>query len=340
MSYCVECGKEGKTYDSLCAECFDKRHKLVRVPEAVDITLCAHCGAHQRGANWAHVDRPDAIRHALEGAVEVDTGAQLDVLDVKLRDEDERNLAAELLIGLKVDDAEFRREKRTRIRIKQGVCDACSRQKGHYFEAVIQVRPPEGEVEEELVEKATEIVHQEVERMGPEVFISREESLHGGVDFYLGSRGAAKTITKRLQSRFSGEVTVSSTLQGRKGGRDVYRMTYLFRFPAYQAGSVLKIADEPFQVVSIGPPIVIADLATLQERTVPASTLKSARKADARTLMAIIVSRDEKEVQVMDPETMKTVTLLRPPGIAEDAEEMLVVRTAEGVYPSYLQSIN
>ncbi|MCK4456566.1 MAG: hypothetical protein KAW39_02370, partial [Thermoplasmata archaeon] len=77
-----------------------------------------------------------------------------------------------------------------------------------------------------------------------------------------------------------------------------------------------------------------------QERTVPASTLKSARKADAKTVTAIIVSRDEKEVQVMDPETMKTVTLLRPPGIAEDAEEMLVVRTAEGVYPSYLQRIN
>ncbi len=340
MSYCVECGKEGETHDSLCAACFDERHKLVRVPEHVDITLCAHCGAHQRGAKWAHVERPEAIRHALEGAVEVDTGAQLDVLDVKLRDEDERNLAAELLMVLKVDDAEFRREKRTRIRIKQGVCDACSRQKGHYFEAVIQVRPPEGEVEEGLVEKASEIVHQEVERMGPEVFISKEESLHGGADFYLGSRRAAKTITKRLQSRFSGEVTVSSTLQGRKGGRDVYRMTYLFRLPAYRAGSVLRIADELFQVVGVGPPVVIADLATLQERTVPASTLKSARKADAKTVTAIIVSRDEKEVQVMDPETMKTVTLLRPPGIAEDAEEMLVVRTAEGVYPSYLQRIN
>ncbi len=337
MSYCVECGKEGETHDSLCAACFDERHKLVQVPEHVDITLCAHCGAHQRGAKWAHVERAEAIRHALEGAVEVDTGAQLDVLDVKLREEDERNLAAELLMVLKVDDAEFRREKKTRVRIKQGVCDVCSRQKGHYFEAVIQVRPPEGEVEEGLVEKANEIVHQEVERMGPEVFISKEESLHGGADFYLGSRRAAKTITKRLQSRFSGEVTVSSTLQGRKGGRDVYRMTYLFRLPAYRAGSVLRIADELFQVVGVGPPVVIADLATLQERTVPASTLKSARKADAKTVTAIIVSRDEKEVQVMDPETMKTVTLLRPPGIAEDAEEMLVVRTAEGVYPSYLQ---
>lgn len=340
MSYCVECGREGETHDSLCAACFDKRRKLVRVPEHVDITLCAHCGAHQRGAKWAHVERPEAIRHALEGAVEVDTGAQLDVLDVKLREEDERNLAAELLMVLKVNDAEFRREKKTRVRIKQGVCDVCSRQKGHYFEAVIQVRPPEGEVEEGLVEKANEIVHQEVERMGPEVFISKEESLHGGADFYLGSRRAAKTITKRLQSRFSGEVTVSSTLQGRKGGKDVYRMTYLFRLPAYRAGSVLRIADELFQVVGVGPPVVIADLATLQERTVPASTLKSARKADAKTVTAIIVSRDEKEVQVMDPETMKTVTLLRPPGIAEDAEEMLVVRTAEGVYPSYLQRIN
>jgi nonsense-mediated mRNA decay protein 3 len=92
VTYCVECGKEGKTQDSLCVDCFDKKHKLVRVPENVDITLCAHCGAHQRGANWAPAEKLEAIRYAIEGAIEVDTAAQLDVLDVGLRDEDERNL--------------------------------------------------------------------------------------------------------------------------------------------------------------------------------------------------------------------------------------------------------
>ncbi|MFQ5909855.1 MAG: 60S ribosomal export protein NMD3 [Thermoplasmata archaeon] len=337
MTYCVECGKEGRTYDSLCSECFDKKHMLVRVPENVDITLCAHCGAHQRGANWAHVDRMEAVRHAIEGAVEVDTGAQLDALDVELHGEDERNMAAELLFMFKVDDADFRREGRTRIRLKRGVCDICSRQKGLYFEAILQVRPSE---EEELLERAIETVHKEVERMGPEVFISREESMHGGWDFYLGSKAAAKTIAKLLQSKFGGEVTASSTLQGRRDGKDFYRMTYLFRFPSYHAGSVLKVGDRLLQVVSVGPPIVIVDLSTMQESGVPAAKLRSARKADAETLSAIIVSRSETEVQVMDPETMETVTLLRPPGVAEDAEEMKIVRTPDGVFPSYLQTIN
>ncbi|MFQ6106436.1 MAG: 60S ribosomal export protein NMD3 [Thermoplasmata archaeon] len=336
----MECGKEGKTYENLCAECFDKRHKLVHVPGTVDITVCAHCGAHQRGANWARVDKLEAVRHAIEGVVEVDTAAQLDVLDVELHEEDERNIAAELLFIFKIDNTEFRREGRTRVRLKRGVCNICSRQRGLYFEAILQVRPSEGEANEDLIERARETVLQEIERAADEVFISKEERVHGGLDFYLSNRAAAKAISKLLQSKFGGEVTTSSTLAGRKNGKDVYRMTYLFRFPAYEEGSVLKIGEALFQVVSVGPPIVLADLATLRERAVPASTLKSARRADAEVLTAIIVSRDEREVLVMDPESMRTVTLLRPPGVDEDAEEMTIVKTPDGVFPSYLQRIN
>ncbi|MFQ6127466.1 MAG: 60S ribosomal export protein NMD3 [Thermoplasmata archaeon] len=340
MTYCVECGKEGKTYDNLCLECFDKKHKLVEVPENIDITLCAHCGAHQRGASWVHEERDDAIRFAIEQVVEVDKLARLEDIDISLREEDERNLSTELSFELRVEDAVFERQRRTRIRLKRGVCDVCSRQKGEYFEAILQVRPPEGEVEDDLIERASETIHLEVERMGPEVFISKEESVHGGLDFYLSSKAAGKAIAKLLQSTFGGNVTSSATLQGRRDGRDFYRITYLFRFPPYSKGLVLKIADKLFQVISVGPPFVIADLISLEERSVPASDLKSARKADAEILSAIIVSRSEKEVQVIDPETMKTITLLRPPGIEEDAEEMKIVKSPEGIYPSYLQSIN
>lgn len=334
MSFCVECGREGRTIDSLCAECFNKKHELVRVPETIDITLCAHCGAHQRGATWAQADKLEAVTHAIEGAVEVDTVAQLDVLDVSLREEDERALSVDLQFIFKVDNSELRREARTRVRIKKGVCENCSRQKGLYFEAVIQVRPVESKDD---VERACEMVRREVERMGPDVFISREEEMHGGWDFYLSHKGAAKTISKLLQTTFGGEVTASSTLVGRKDGKDTYRMTYLFRFPAFRVGSVLRMGDRLFQVVGVGPPIALADLTTLQERTVPAGELRSATKVEARMLDATVVSMDEREVQVLDPDTMKTVTLLRPPGIAEDAEEMRVIRTSEGIYPSLLQ---
>jgi nonsense-mediated mRNA decay protein 3 len=338
VSYCVECGKEA-TLGKLCASCFDKKHELVRVPENVDITLCAHCGGHQRGPSWVRVDKLEAVQHALEGAIEVDASAKLDVLDVNLREEDKKNYTAELQFIFKIDNTDFRREGRTRVRIKQGVCGNCSKQKGMYFEAVLQVRPPE-RGNEELVEQAAEIVRSEVDRAADEVFVSKEESMHGGVDFYLSSKGAGKSIAKLLQSRFGGEVTTSSRLQGQKDGRDVYRMTFLFRFPAFGLGSVLKLAGKLFQVVSLGPPMAIADLATLQERSVMSGELRSATKVEAETLTATIVSREEKEVQVLDPETMRTVTLLRPPGVEDDAEEMLVVKTPDGVHPSYLQRIN
>lgn len=338
MSYCVECGRE-TTLGKLCEECFDKKHELVRVPKTVDITLCAHCGAHERGANWIRVDKLDAVRYALEGAIEVESTVELDVLDVNLREEDKRNYTAELQFIFKIDNTDFRREARTRVRIKQGVCGNCSKQKGLYYEAVLQVRPPEGG-SQEFVQQATDIVHSEVERAADDIFISKEESMHGGVDFYLSSRGAGKSIAKLLQSRFGGEVTTSSTLQGRKDGKDVYRMTFLFRFPAFGPGSILRLDSRLFQVTSLGPPMEIADLATLQERSVRSGELKSAAKVEAETLTATIVSKEEKEVQVLDPETMRTVTLMRPPGIADDAEEMLVVRTARNVHPSYLQRIN
>lgn len=232
--FCVECGREGPTFEGLCRDCFLRKHPLVHPPETLDVAVCAHCGRLEVAGRWEKAELDDAIPDLLEARVPVDPRATRHAFTHSARREDGRNFLLTVTLAARVHDRDIEESFRTRLRVKRGVCPTCSRQRGKYFEAILQVRaegrPITGEERGRLVAFVEAAVARRTAK-GEELFVSKVEDVRGGADVYLSSNAAGRAIARELADAFHGTVGASPKIYGRRLGKDLYRVTYVVRIP-------------------------------------------------------------------------------------------------------------
>jgi len=337
--FCVECGREDELIGALCVACYSKRHPVASLHKHIDLTLCAHCSSVESARGWEDVG---SVKEAAEGAIEdslvLEKGATLLGLEVRLVEKDERNMQAAVSVDAKMDDHVFKRELETMVRLKRGSCTECSKQHGNYYEAVLQVRGPGRElgraVELEMQEAVTSRVASK-RRSSREVFISRTERVKGGLDFYFSTIGAARTVARELQEELCAEFKESSSLWGRKGGKEVSRMTFLVRLPCFSKGDIVEHQGREYYVRGLSRGVVRAiDIVTGEDRS-----LKSGESDEwqlllekGRTPKAVVLSESEREIQVLDPETNTAVELLKPASFSRKGEQIRLVKTKRGAH--------
>lgn len=92
----------------------------------------------------------------------------------------------------------------------------------NYYEAIIQLRPYTDEVVRFIRDQINK-------REG--VFITKEQTLKTGIDFYVTSQRFATALGKKLKDNFKGELKITRSLhtQDRQTSKKVYRVTILFR---------------------------------------------------------------------------------------------------------------
>ena len=241
--FCVECGKECELIGPLCPECYSKKKVVVGLPQYIDVVQCSHCSSFLLDGRWAEAGSvKEAVEHAVERELQVPGGLHVEGTTVQLSEKDERTYEATVTVALTAQGHRFERELAATIRMKQGVCKECSKQKGSYYEAIIQLRGNDRSLPDE-VEKATDrYVRKRIETMranNREVFLTKVERVRGGVDFYVSIAQAARIVARELQDQHSAEFKESSSLWGLRDGRDVYRVTFLVRLPRFGAGDVI-----------------------------------------------------------------------------------------------------
>ncbi|MBI4450349.1 hypothetical protein HY642_00095 [Candidatus Woesearchaeota archaeon] len=113
-----------------------------------------------------------------------------------------------------------------------------------YFEGILQLRNET----EELVEYVLNRVAQE-----GKAAVVKVKKVRGGVDLYFSSQHYLQNFGKHLKQRFSGELKVSSRLhtRSRVTGKEVHRVTVLFRLLPFRPGDILKTEDGNLQVMSV-----------------------------------------------------------------------------------------
>jgi nonsense-mediated mRNA decay protein 3 len=233
--FCVECGSEGEVFEALCPSCFFKRKKLVELPGTLDLTLCSSCDSVLVGKKWKRQDIDSTLEEVVSSSLWHNPG--LEVLGIRLetRFEDSKNVSADITVRLGLARNVHELHRTTRVRLKSGLCPSCSKLHGKYYEAILQIRSASETVSREKIDETRNYVHTRIEGMSSDemkVFISKEEQIHGGMDFYLSSNRAAKAIARELGKRYGTKVRSSPKLHGRVDGKDVYRVTYLVRLPA------------------------------------------------------------------------------------------------------------
>jgi len=337
--FCVECGREDELIGSLCVACYSKRHPVASLPDHVDLTLCVHCSSMQTVKGWEDIG---SVREAAEAAIDealvLEKGVVLSDVSVRLSETDERNIQATVNIVAGLEEHVFKRELQTMVRLKRGSCTECSKQHGNYYEAILQVRGPGRELGKAIEREMQDMVTSRVASMRKstrEVFISRIESVKGGLDFYFSTIGAARSVARELQDALCAEFKESSSLWGRKGGKEVSRMTFLVRLPGFSKGDVVEHQGREYYVKGLSRGVVrTVDISTGEERS-----MKLGESEDWTLLLekgripkAVVLVESEHEIQVLDPETNAPIELRKPGSFSRKGEQMRLVKTKRGVH--------
>ncbi len=243
---CVRCGRREAVHDGLCEYCILELNPPLP-PGAIRVVMCPVCGSFRVGGAWREVGLEEAVmeevRRVLDprysllgGEVEVE-GSR-----VKLR----------LTLGVYGKEAVWEGERE--LRIVKEVCERCSRRAGGYYEAVIQLR---GGHVEEAAEMAVREVESHPSRMA---FVTKVERVRGGIDVYVGDRAAARRAARAVREAYGGEYKESSSLYGRRDGRELRRSTYLVRTPEFGPGDLVELGCKRYVVEGMGREFLLRDV--------------------------------------------------------------------------------
>lgn len=334
----------------VCHNCREKqaqeKEDFLVLPESVTVTVCKFCGAHKHGKRW---EEPQPLERSIENELRptlIPTqGVTIKELTVTPEQHTEKQFPSTISGVFEYRKEEARRDYQLLTVLKYEVCEVCSRKHGNYFEAILQIRRERTLSEDQLLELRERVVGQ-VEREKEKdwhSFVTRVEEKHGGLDFYLSSASLAQKIATQLMGSFGGELKTSSSLVGRREGRNLYRSTYCLRLPPVEAGDVVQW-DSPHHkekkvylvktVSRRGSQVV--DLRTHEQEFLDKRHFGEVRfnTRDRMKFDAIVLFSEKSEFKIMDPETYQSVTLLKPSPSFEvkDGETVPVLKTDFGIF--------
>lgn len=337
--FCVECGREGELIGSLCVECYSKRQATASIPDHVDVTLCAHCSAMETSKGWEDIGSVrEAATFAVERALVLPKSASLSEVLVRLAERDERNMEAKVEVIFSLEGHTFERALSTIVRLKRGSCTECSKKQGNYYEAILQVRGQDRELDKATERAIQTMVTERVSSMrksNREVFVSKVEKVKGGLDFFFSTIPAARNIARELQESRCAEYKESSSLWGRRDGKDIYRMTYLVRLPGFGKGDIVLHGGREYYVRGLSKGVVHGfDLVTGEERAIKIKDSDACALSmdKSRVLKALVISESARELQMLDPETNAPIEVKKPGGFSRKGEQVRLVKTKRGVY--------
>lgn len=322
-AFCVECGREGPVYEGLCAECLATKRSLVELPPVTEVVQCAHCQRYHLPGGWREAALDEALTAVLERAARVVRDARHHRLRATAT-EREGKLAVRVEARIDLPEMTVVQETQVEARVRTTTCPRCSRQRGDYYEAILQLRADGRGVRPQELQEARALVAKRV-AADAELFVTREEEVHQGWDVYLSSSRATKSLAHALRGRLGGHVSASPRLHTRKGGRDIHRTTYLLRLPGPSVGDVVRLEGKPALILTAGRSPTLWELSSGEVRRVEARALARAEPLDARVVPGQVVSRGEATWQVMDTRDYHVHEVPSPLRLEEGDEVRLVL---------------
>lgn len=116
-----------------------------------------------------------------------------------------------------------------------------------YYEAILQLRDVSPQV----------IAFAEAEFLRHKITLTRCVRLPNGWDYYAVDKNFTKALGKRLQQQFGGELLTTASLYGQKDGKEIYRLTILFREAPFRKGEVVTYRGDKYTVQALGKEIVL-----------------------------------------------------------------------------------
>jgi len=340
--FCVECGDEpDKLYDGLCPDCYIESKLNVSVDGPITIDICPVCSSVRKKNSW--IERPDLkaiMLEKIDDALSIPFDVEKYGFNVEFEEEDPYNIKANIKIELQTDDLSTEKYIHTRIILKKVQCEICSKIHGNYYEAILQVRPTDKEMTDEQKELVMKKVKKRIEVKEGEkrnIFLTSHEEIHGGIDFYLSDTGVTKNLAQEISKAVGGSVKSSAKLAGREDGQDIYRMTYSVRIPPYEIGDFIEVEEKIYRVKKLKGgtgKVILKDIGSGKKVRMDDKQLENPEILGGSEIImkSVIVSKTDKEMKLLDPESYETVTVLKPDGFDTDEDEVDVIKVKGHLY--------
>ncbi len=318
---CIECGKDYSPQNRfyLCSKCLNKRYESGKIPKIIDIIICTRCNARKKKKSWlkSHSLNSSIIEVVTDEIVWLKETSKRDVKICNLDsiNPEDKNIPIFLELKAELEGIKISKKEEILIRIKKGLCSNCSKLTGGYYESVVQIRVS-SKKRVKNAEKGGEYLIKSLQSLSlinPSIFISKTHSFPTGFDFYISDMRAAKALSFELAQEFGGKVVQSVKLMGMKDGERLFRTTYLVRLPFFSVGDFIEIGTTPHKVLKfLKKSVICKNLENFRTKQISLKIVEKTRVVGRREMEAVVVSKNEKEMQILDPETFETVTLIKP----------------------------
>ena len=312
--FCPECGNtDSPMIEGICQDCFLKKISLLKIPENIEVTVCAHCNAKFEEGKWEESEIPEdeIIYRAMERSIAIDPHVDEDKIEIELEILQMRGTIAECRIeaNATVFEKSITQSFITQVRLRKDVCPSCSKEHSGYYEAVIQFRADERELRESEKKKADEIVNKTLAkryRKDKLAYLVQIAKPKEGNDYYIGSYKSGKKVVDALQEEFGGIIKESPRLisQDKSTGKGLYRIWISIRLPIFKPLDFIKYNNKNCQVLDIdGKRILGSDLATLEVIPIQwkeydnIEYLKDQESIESTT----VISKSPTTLQILDP---------------------------------------
>ncbi len=176
----------------------------------------------------------------------------------------------------------------------------------NYFEAILQLRNPYGDVEDMM----HYVIQRTKEKAQEGVFISKRKKTTNGFDLYLSSNSFAVEIGRELYRAFGGELKISKKTfsQHKLTSRVLYRVTVLFRMAPFRVGDVILFEGKPLKLLEVAKKVVAENIE--KGRLVELHYKGILRSFEVLKPVKAIVSKTQPHLEIIHPETFQSVPIL------------------------------
>ncbi len=236
--FCVNCGKEtDRLVDSLCNECYLKKHEVLPLPDNIVIDYDWRSGRIRVGRPW--VDRSDEVisNFIKDKALAMAKPKLLKItgLEVLLRHEGvepNEELFAAVSFTADMDGVPIEVKKEIEVRLRRTISDASMKISSYYHEAIIQLRFLKKPTLQEGRDRLKEVLGM-IASYKKKIELSHAidtKNVPGGADILVASAKAAKHVAYQMAKKYKTAPIYSNKMIGMDdNGVTKYRHTYCIK---------------------------------------------------------------------------------------------------------------
>ncbi|MBF4469719.1 MAG: hypothetical protein ISP01_09970 [Methanobrevibacter arboriphilus] len=320
--FCPECGNtKSPIIEGICQNCFLKKISILKIPENIEVVVCAHCNAKFEEGKWKESEIPEEeiIYRALERSINVDSHISHEKLAIELEIIQMRGTIAECYIEAEAEifGEIIKQSFESEVRLLRNVCPNCSKQQSGYYESVVQFRADDRELTQDEMDKTDKIVDKTLNNRFYKdklAYLVQKTKLKEGYDYYIGSYKSGKKIADAIKEEFGGIINESPRLisQDKSTGKGLYRIWILIRLPKFKKGDFVKYNDKYWEIMNIdGKRILIQDLDTFERIPLQWKEYENIEyiKEEKNIQTTTLISKSPLNMQILDPDDYTVVDI-------------------------------